>query len=50
MSNIDELDDDKVAAIANRLGYDLKKSKQIEENRTSILELDLRDVFEILFS
>jgi len=50
MSDIDKLDDDKVARIANRLGYDLKNSKNIEENGTSILELDLRDVFELLFS
>ena len=50
MTNVDKLDDDKVAEIANSLGYDLKKSKKLEENKTLIVELDLWDVSEILFS
>jgi hypothetical protein len=50
MTTIDKLDDDKVAQIANSLGYDLKKSKKTEEKKPLIVELDLWDVSEILFS
>jgi hypothetical protein len=48
MTIIDKLDDEKVNEIAN--GYNLKNSKKMEENKTRIIELDLRDVSEILFS
>lgn len=49
MTNVDKLDDDKVMEIAKTLGYELKIPKKVEENKTRIFELDLRDVSEILF-
>ena len=49
MPNIDKLDDEKVMKIDNSFGFELKKSKKTEKNKTRILELDLRDVSEILF-
>ena len=48
MTIIDKLGNDKVNEIAN--GYNQKNSKKMEENKTRIIELDLRDVSEILFS
>lgn len=49
MPNIDKLDPDKVLEVAQKMGYDPKKSRGLEEYRTQILEMDLWDLSKALF-
>ena len=49
MPNIDKLDDQKVLEVAQKRGYDPKKSGGLEEYRTHTLEMDLWDRSKALF-
>ena len=49
MTNIDKLDSDKVLEIAQNMGYDPKKSKELKKYKTQISEMDLWDISKILF-
>ncbi len=49
MTNIDKLDDDMVLEIAQNMGYDSKKSKELKKYKTQISEMDLWDISKILF-
>jgi len=49
MPNIDKLDDDAVLEIAQKMGYDPKKSRGLEEYRAQILEMDRWDLSKALF-
>jgi hypothetical protein len=49
MTNIGNEDDDKVFEVAQNMGYDPKKSKELEKYKTQISEMDLWDISKILF-
>lgn len=50
MTKSDEMDEQKLRELAKSLGYKLSRLREAEKNRPQVLELDLRDVSEILFS
>jgi hypothetical protein len=49
MINIKNLDGGKVLEIAQNMGYDPKKSRELEKYKTEISEMDLWDISKILF-
>jgi hypothetical protein len=49
MTNIDKLDNDKLLEVAQKMGYDPKKSNGLEEYTAQISKMDLWDRSKVLF-
>jgi len=50
ITNGERVEEQRVRELARSLGYELTRLKNGEDDKQRVLELDLRDVSEILFS